>query len=135
MYAVIEKIQRILNERGANQYGTEAVTQLEHALQSGELAEASSAPQTLVIASMLHDIGHIFHGSELPGNYEDNLDDKHEFVVNAWLKEHFGPEVADPIRLHVAVKRYLCTRQSSYEDALSLRLPQELSRSGRPNEP
>ena len=47
------------------------------------------------------------------------MDDKHEFVANAWLKEHFGPEVADPIRLHVAAKRYLCTRQSSYEDALS----------------
>jgi len=119
MHAVIEKIQRIFHERGANQYGTEAVTQLEHALQSGELAEASSAPQSLVIASMLHDIGHIFHGSELPGNYEDNLDDKHEFVANTWLKEHFGPEVADPIRLHVAAKRYLCTRQPSYEDALS----------------
>ena len=74
MHAVIEKIQRIFHERGANQYGTEAVTQLEHALQSAELAEASSAPQSLVIASMLHDIGHIFHGSELPGNYEDNLD-------------------------------------------------------------
>ena len=61
MHAVIEKIQRIFNERGTNQYGTEAVTQLEHALQNAELAEASSAPQSLVIASMLHDIGHIFH--------------------------------------------------------------------------
>jgi predicted HD phosphohydrolase len=34
MHAVIEKIQRVFHERGANQYGTEAVTQLEHALQS-----------------------------------------------------------------------------------------------------
>ena len=46
MYAVIEKIQQIFSERGTNQYGTEAVTQLEHALQSGVLAEASSAQQT-----------------------------------------------------------------------------------------
>ena len=68
---------------------------------------------------MLHDIGHIFHGSELSGNYEDNLDDKHEFVANAWLKEHFGPEVADPIRLHVAAKRSLSTTHTSYQEPFS----------------
>ncbi|MBL4640608.1 MAG: hypothetical protein JKX86_02230 [Verrucomicrobiales bacterium] len=47
------------------------------------------------------------------------MDDRHEFRANGWLKEQFGPEVADPIRLHVLAKRYLCTADSGHEETLS----------------
>ena len=119
MNPIIEKIKCIFVERGSEQYGTEAVTQLQHALQSGLLAEESGAPETMVIAALMHDIGHIFNESPLPESCEDNLDDKHEFVANAWIKEQFGPVVADPIRLHVIAKRYLCTKYPNYESQLS----------------
>ena len=36
-----------------------------------------------------------------------------------WLMEHFGPAVADPVRLHVAAKRYLATAEAGYFDRLS----------------
>jgi phosphonate degradation associated HDIG domain protein len=119
MNPIIEKIRSIFEERGSEQYGTEAVTQLQHALQSGQLAEESGAPESLVVSALLHDIGHIFKATSLPESCVDNLDDKHEFVANAWIKAHFGPEVADPIRLHVVAKRYLCTKYPKYETKLS----------------
>ena len=36
-----------------------------------------------------------------------------------WLAERFGPEVSEPVRLHVAAKRYLCTVESDYFGKLS----------------
>ena len=35
------------------------------------------------------------------------------------LSRHFGPEIAEPIRLHVAAKRYLCATDPSYVSQLS----------------
>ena len=36
-----------------------------------------------------------------------------------WLKASFGPAVADPVRLHVAAKRYLCAVEPDYHAGLS----------------
>ena len=119
MNPIIEKIRSTFEERGSEQYGTESVTQLQHALQSGQLAEESGAPAPMVTAAMMHDIGHILSAALLPESCEDDLDDKHELVANGWIKQHFGPEVADPIRLHVIAKRYLCTKYPKYEIQLS----------------
>jgi phosphonate degradation associated HDIG domain protein len=119
MHPVIERIKETFTQRGKEQYGTESVTQVQHALQCGMLAEASGAVRTLVTAATLHDLGHIFHASPLPVTCGENLDDKHEWVAHDWLRKHFGPEVAEPIRLHVVAKRYLCTQNPGYEQALS----------------
>ena len=119
MHQAIKRITEVFNQRGSDQYGTEEVTQLQHALQSGLLAKESGAPDPLIVAALLHDIGHIFNDDSLPSSSEENFDDKHEFVANAWLKKHFGSVVADPIRLHVVAKRYLCTKYPHYESELS----------------
>jgi len=119
MNPIIEKIISTFEDRGSEQYGTEAVTQLQHALQSGELAEESGAPESMVTAALMHDIGHILGSAVLPASCGHDLDDKHELVANGWIKQHFGPDVADPIRLHVIAKRYLCTKYPKYEIQLS----------------
>jgi predicted HD phosphohydrolase len=36
-----------------------------------------------------------------------------------WLVRHFGPEVAEPVRLHVAAKRFLCASDPTYAGRLS----------------
>jgi gamma-butyrobetaine dioxygenase len=36
-----------------------------------------------------------------------------------FLTGHFGPEVTEPLRLHVEAKRYLCAVEPSYWDKLS----------------
>ena len=53
------------DQRGAEQYTGEPVTQLEHALQSAWLAEQTGADDELVTAALLHDLGHLLadHGA------------------------------------------------------------------------
>jgi predicted HD phosphohydrolase len=72
-----------------------------------------------VTAALLHDIGHILTDSDLPDSCAENLDDHHEVRAHGWLEKHFGLAVADPVRLHVAAKRYLCTIDKGYEAKLS----------------
>jgi gamma-butyrobetaine dioxygenase len=115
---IVETIIDLFALRGAAAYHGEAVSQVEHALQAADLAEREGAPDALVVAALLHDVGHLLHGQD-----EDlanrGVDGRHEVAGCAWLAKHFGPEVTQPIRLHVAAKRYLCAVSASYLDGLS----------------
>ena len=103
---------------GSSEYGGESVTQEEHALQCAELAAAADAPATLIAAALLHDIGHLLH--DLPADApERGIDDLHEALGGRWLESRFVPAVTEPVRLHVAAKRYLCATEPTYEAALS----------------
>ena len=61
------------------------------------------------------------------------VDGRHEEAGCAWLSRHFGPEVTEPIRLHVAAKRYLCAVDPVYLAGLSPASRLSLSRPGRPD--
>jgi phosphonate degradation associated HDIG domain protein len=108
----------LFSTHGMSEYGGEAVTQEEHALQCAELALADGAPNTLVAAALLHDIGHLLH--DLPVDApERGIDDLHEALGGRWLETRFVPAVTEPVRLHVDAKRYLCAMEAEYEAALS----------------
>src|SRR5262245_13433729 len=93
----VDRILSLLHEGGGQAYFGEPVTQLEHALQAAALAEAADAPATLVVAALLHDIGHLVSG-ESTDEERHHHDARHEEVGNRWLAEHFGAEVTEPIR-------------------------------------
>jgi phosphonate degradation associated HDIG domain protein len=115
---IIEQILRMFRERGGSGYGGEAVTQREHALQAAHFARQTGASPALVAAALLHDIGHLLH--DLPDDAPDQgVDDRHEQLGAAWLRRWFGPETAEPVRLHVAAKRYLCAAEPAYFEHLS----------------
>jgi len=116
--ALVDEIFRVFREQGAGAYLGEPVSMTEHMLQSAYAAEQDGAPQRLVAAALLHDYGHFIHEYEEDAA-EHGIDTQHEEVAHAFLSEHFGPEVAEPIRLHVAAKRYLCATEPSYLEALS----------------
>jgi predicted HD phosphohydrolase len=66
-----------------------------------------------VLACLLHDVGHMIH--QLGDNpAARGVDDGHEQLGADWLAERFGAEVSEPVRLHVAAKRYLCTVEPDY---------------------
>ena len=114
---IVDEIFELYRRRGEATYG-EGVTQSEHALQTAWLAEKDGASAALVTAALLHDIGHLLH--EAPEDIaEQGIDTRHESLASAWLSQHFGPEVSEPVRLHVAAKRYLCATQPGYWAALS----------------
>ena len=113
-----DTILKLFSERGEDAYFGEEVSQLEHALQAAALAEKDGAPPHVVIAALLHDIGHMLHG--LPENIANQgIDGCHEDAGALWLATRFGPEVSEPVRLHVAAKRYLCYRNPAYAAGLS----------------
>lgn len=118
MSAVVDEIFEVFRRRGAASYLGEPVSLAEHSLQSALAAERDGAPARLVAAALLHDYGHLIH--ELPEDAaEHGFDTRHEDVAHAFLGRHFGPEVVEPIRMHVAAKRYLCAVEPAYRDALS----------------
>src|SRR6516165_8986303 len=96
---IADTIIDLFARRGAAAYHGEAVSQTEHALQSADLAERDGAPDRLVVAALLHDVGHLLGGQD-----EDlavrGVDGHHEEAGCAWLAQHFGPEVTEAIRLH-----------------------------------
>jgi [1-hydroxy-2-(trimethylamino)ethyl]phosphonate dioxygenase len=126
---IVDDIRQLFERNGGSLYGGEEVTQLEHALQAAMLAEAEGADAPLIVAALLHDIGHLLH--DLPENApEDGVDDVHEFLAYNWLRGHFGPEVTEPVRLHVDAKRYLCAAERGYRESLSAASLQSLELQG-----
>lgn len=114
----VREIIELLELRGGSQYGGEAVTQLEHALQAAALAEQEGAPAELIAAALLHDVGHLLH--DLPADAPDaGIDDGHENSAANFLRKRFSERVTEPIRLHVAAKRYLCAVDQRYLSSLS----------------
>ena len=130
---VTGEIHDLFQTRGQEEYFGEGAAQREHALQAAWLAETANARPALVVAALLHDIGHLIHG--LPENIaEQGVDGYHEAAGAQWLEKHFGPEVTEPIRLHVDAKRYLCATDPAYRARLSPTSVQSLALQGGPME-
>ena len=121
------EIEAIYAERANLRYGLEDISQLQHALQSAALAEAGGEAPALVLAALLHDVGHMIHKlGENPA--EQGVDDRHEILGAKWLGKRLPPSVSEPVRLHVEAKRYLCAVDPDYfgklapDSVLSLKL-------------
>jgi [1-hydroxy-2-(trimethylamino)ethyl]phosphonate dioxygenase len=99
-------------EAGRGAYG-ESVSQLAHALQCGERARHDRADDELVVAALLHDVGHLLQSdAEQPT--------RHHGGEGAELVRPFvPPRVAWLIEHHVVAKRYLCTIDARYMHTLS----------------
>ena len=105
--------------QGAHDYLGEKVTAAAHMLQAGTLAEAAGAPPAQVAAALLHDVGHICGPQLTRGDLMGGTDNRHGETGAAWLAQWFPEEVTEPVRLHVAAKRYLCAVVPSYYGRLS----------------
>ncbi|GAA0697334.1 HD domain-containing protein [Marinobacterium maritimum] len=111
--AVLASIEQLYADMGQNTYG-EGITQTEHGVQCAELARRAGENPALITAALLHDIGHLLEQvSAEHGNF------RHDQVGAEYLLPLFGPEVAEPVRLHAQAKRYLCTVEEGYLACLS----------------
>lgn len=114
----VQLIAELFASEGAADYLGEAVTQAAHMLQAATLAQGDGADPELVAAALLHDVGH-FTGAVTGRLLMSGTDNRHSEVGADWLAQWFGPKVTEPIRLHVAAKRYLCAVEPDYVAALS----------------
>jgi phosphonate degradation associated HDIG domain protein len=114
---VTDEILEIYGRRGASAYG-EDVSMLEHSLQAAHFATAAGAPPALIVAALLHDVGHLV--VNVPEDLADWIEDaRHEDIGGGWLAGRFPSEVYEPVRLHVPAKRYLCATNTRYFSRLS----------------
>ena len=115
---VADEILAIYQKGGSSAYFGESVSMTEHALQAAFFARAAGAPPGLIVAALLHDIGHLI--DDVPGDIADwTADAHHEQVGSRWLARRFRPEVSEPVRLHVPAKRYLLATDAGYFAKLS----------------
>jgi len=139
MMSPTDRIEELFASAGASDYLGEPVTVAAHLLQAGALAEAAGAVPALVAAALLHDVGHLRGADPLGGGLERSgrdlmagTDNNHGDRGAAWLAQWFPDSVTEPIRLHVAAKRYLCAVESSYLGRLSEASVYTLSVQGGP---
>lgn len=114
----LDELFDLLRQGGGAAYFGEPVTVLEHSLQAAWFAGRKGGDEVLVTAALLHDVGHLLH-SEGEDAAARGVDTQHEELGVEVLREHFSASVLDPIRLHVAAKRYLCFAEPRYFAALS----------------
>lgn len=117
-------IQDLFARHGAAYYGGEAISQTEHALQCAQLAEQAGESEAVIVAALLHDIGHLMLAESI------TTDMRHQEVAAEALAALFGDAITAPVRLHVAAKRYLGMIEPAYLDTLSPASVQSLALQG-----
>ena len=135
----VERLAGLFASEGAGDYLGEPVTVAQHLLQAAALAAAAGAPPALVAAALLHDTGHLRGADPLADAHEASgrelmagADNDHGERGAAWLARWFPQPVTEPVRLHVAAKRYLCAVEPAYFALLSPASVYTLSVQGGP---
>lgn len=119
----------------AQQLYDEAITELEHGLQCAACAARDGHDDATIAAALLHDVGHMLVGDLFPIDAELDRDWKHEEVGARYLTRWFGPDVTEPVRMHVAAKRYLVATEPGYFETLTPSSVRSLEVQGGPMSP
>ncbi len=104
----------LLVKRGVAWVNDDAVSALDHALQCAALARRAGAGDEVVLAALLHDVGHLISDAE-----ESPLTHHGKWAAR-FLQPFVPPRVAWLVEHHVVAKRYLCTVDHAYAERLSL---------------
>ena len=128
---IVDLIEDIFLRRGAESYLGEQVTMAQHMLQTAQSAEKAGADSTQIVAALLHDIGH--YKNEIPESaLAKGINNFHEEAGANFLEDFFPASVVEPIRHHVAAKRYLCAVRLDYFERLSSASVHTLNLQGGP---
>lgn len=122
-----QEAERISNEiihlyslYGGEEYSGEKVSQLEHMVQSAQLAKAEGFEDDVVLAAFLHDIGHIAEKVTDENAMSSYGIKDHEAIGASFLENNgFSFRITRLVASHVAAKRYLTLREPGYYDQLS----------------
>lgn len=129
MTAIIDHILDLFATRGSEPYG-EDVSVAEHGLQCAALAEREGVDDALVIAALLHDVGHLIEDPDDAFGVH-----RHDVGGAAFLAQHFPESVVAPVRMHVAAKRYRVAVDPDYAARLSAASTHTLAHQGGPMSP
>ncbi|MEZ5399898.1 MAG: HD domain-containing protein [Bryobacteraceae bacterium] len=129
---VADEVIALLGGSAGDQYFGEAVTKLEHALQCAWHAEQAGAGEELVLAALLHDIGHLLDESDSVRDARVGVVNHDEIGARWLLSRGFSPRLALLVGGHVDAKRYLTAADSAYFERLSRASRETLRLQGGP---
>lgn len=128
---IVKFLGDIFTRRGGEEYLGEPVTMAQHMLQGATIAEQNGQSDEIIVATLLHDIGHFT--SEFGSFRMDDTEDRFHEEAGAEVLEQFFPSVVtDCVRYHVAAKRYLCATKPEYFKRLSEASVHSLNLQGGP---
>ena len=131
---IVAFLADIFERRGSEEYLGEPVTIAEHMLQGATIAEQNGQDEVIIVAALLHDIGH-FTSEFGTFQMDDTHDRLHEEAGADILADFFPSLVTDCVRHHVAAKRYLCATKPEYFNRLSQASVHSLNLQGGPLSP
>ncbi len=115
----VDELFNLLLSKGSENYFSAPVTQLGHALQTAHFASQHTDNAVVIIAALVHDIGHLMESSTDDGLSELG-NQNHDFLGAAYLKTlGFRKDVTYLVANHVKAKRYLVTTDPEYRANLS----------------
>lgn len=132
---VVAEIVGLLAGPGSTLYYGEGVTQLDHALQCAKCAADVTDDEEIILAALLHDIGHICDPTAEQMDAEIGIVDHEGIGARFLLERGFSPKVADLVSAHVAAKRYLVATNPTYAAQLSPASTATLKHQGGPMSP
>jgi predicted HD phosphohydrolase/ectoine hydroxylase-related dioxygenase (phytanoyl-CoA dioxygenase family) len=111
-------MQIYLSKIGKSDYIGEAVSQIEHAQQAAYFASLETQDEDVILASLLHDIGHLIPDQP---QMSGNLGTQHHEELGAGVLHGLGfsDKTCHLIAHHVDAKRYLCYKMPNYYNSLS----------------
>eukprot|EP00128_Syssomonas_multiformis_P008633 Colp12_sorted_trinity150504_noHs@17984 len=121
---IVHHLLDVLEASEKMPYIGELVSQKEHALQAAYFAQKDQMPEEVVIAALLHDIGHICMPEGTPVMVRSDgvsvgIKD-HEYEGAEYLRKFgFSDLVCSLVAGHVEAKRYLTWKSKEYLEGLS----------------
>lgn len=117
MSAYLE-VKELFELAKAEEYLGEDITLVEHMIQCAENARTDNAPDWLIVAALLHDIGHLLV-PDAASAQDSGIDMHHDDVGAEWISKRFPNNIVQVVRLHVDAKKYLVATDVAYFDNLS----------------
>ncbi len=130
---IATEIIDLLLSKGGSEYIGEPLTKLEHMVQSAILAEDQQLGDEMIIAALLHDIGHICVDTSAENDMDGfGVIDHEEAGADYLYDRGFSEKIIEVVSNHVPAKRYLCYKYPDYNDALSIASKKTLEFQGGP---
>jgi phosphonate degradation associated HDIG domain protein len=131
--ATLEAVLACFQTHGGDPYIGEPITHLEHAAQCADLARAAGADEELIVAALLHDIGHLCPSAQPTSTMGPYGTVRHETIGANYLAEcGFSARVVHLVQQHVNAKRYLTFKHPGYAARLSQASAATLALQGGP---
>lgn len=112
------EVKELFESASAEEYLGEDITLVEHMIQCAELARADNAQDWLIVAALLHDIGHVLV-PDAAFAQDSGIDMHHDDVGAEWISKRFPNNIVQAVRLHVDAKKYLVATDADYYNQLS----------------